>query len=146
MLQKSLSRNINSILSKNRTIGSLYTHSLEILKLQSALRSKLDPSLKDHVYITKVNPDNILIYTDSPVWASKLRFLTTEILNIVKNVPSYKKIETVRIKVSPSLGPISNNTNQISISPLTAKHLEQVAENINDSNLQSSLLKLAQNR
>ena len=146
MHQKSLSRNINSILSKNSTIGSLYTHSLEILKLQSALRSKLHPPLKDHVYITKVNPDNIIIYTDSPVWASKLRFLTTEILNIVKNIPSYKKIKTVRIKVSPSLSPISNNTNQISISPLTAKHLKQVAENINDSKLQSSLLKLAQNR
>ena len=138
-------RNINTILDNTEAFGSLYTHSMEILKLQSSIRTKLGSPLSDHIYLANINTEQLILYTDSPVWAAKLRYLTTELLDIVKRYPTFKNVTSVRIKINPSLYSASAAESHLSISSRTVQHLEKIANCINDTELQSSLSKLAQN-
>jgi hypothetical protein len=119
---------------------------MEILKLQAALRTGLGSPLSDHVYLAHIDPEKLVLYTDSPVWAAKLRFLTGNILAIIKEFPPYNKVTSVRIKINPSLNSVFRAESHLHISAYSSQHLEKVAETIDDAGLQSSLLKLAQNR
>jgi len=141
-----LLKNINTLLRRNNTLGNLYSHSLELLKLQKIICDTLGLPLSNHLHLSDVNSDTLLLYTDSPTWAAKLRFSATEIIKIVNQFTSFKKVTTIRVKINPSLCIVTDSETRLLISSSTAQHLEKVAENINDYKIKSSLLKLAQNR
>jgi hypothetical protein len=141
-----LLQNINTLLRRNNTLGNLYSHSLELLKLQKIICDTLGLPLSNHLHLSDVNSDTLLLYTDSPTWAAKLRFSATEIIKIVNQFTSFKKVTTIRVKINPSLCIVTDSETRLLISSSTAQHLEKVAENINDYKIKSSLLKLAQNR
>ncbi|MGK0298814.1 MAG: hypothetical protein ACI9XC_002438 [Gammaproteobacteria bacterium] len=138
--------NINTFLRRKNTLGNLYSHSLEIIKLQKIICDTLGEPLSNHIHLSDVNSDTLLLYTDSPIWAAKLRFSATEIIKIVNQFTNFQKVTTIRVKINPSLCIVTDSENRILISSSTAEHLEKVAENINDYEIKSSLLKLAQNR
>ena len=141
-----LLHNINVFLRRNNTLGNLYSHSLDILKLQKIICDTLGQPLSNHLHLSNVNSDTLLLYTDSPTWAAKLRFSATEIIKIVNQFTNFNKVTTIRVKINPSLCIVTDSENRLLISSSTAQHLENVAENINDYEIKSSLLKLAQNK
>ena len=135
-------QNINKILCDTERLGDLYSRSIKIIKLQTTIRNELDQPLSDHVYLAHINSEKITLFTDSPVWAAKLRFLTNKILTIIRKIPRYQKVASVTIKVNPSLH-VTHTENNLLISSLAAEHLTAVAESTSDAGLRSSLLKLA---
>ncbi len=145
-IYKSRPRNIKDIaVSNNDILANLYKHSLTILKIQESVRLALGPPLAQHLYVANISPDSIIIFTDSQAWATKLRFQTQEIINTAKKITGFNDLESVRIKVSPLLTTTTRPGNSISISPSTTQLLRTVAENINDTALQTALLKLSRN-
>jgi hypothetical protein len=145
MLQTKI-RNISNIIGTTNSLAHLYSRSLEIIKLQDAIRNSVGQPLSHHLYLADLYSDSLLLYTDSPAWAAKLRFSTSEILSIIKLIPGYQNVDTLRVKINPSLCKDLPKESRLAISSSTAQHLEKIAENINDNELQASLLKLAQNR
>lgn len=139
-------RHINSILGNGETLADLFSQSREIVKLQYELRNKLGKPVSEHVYLASINPEVLTLYTDTAAWAARLRFDTNNILAFIKTLPGYDRVISVRIKIDPSLVPSEQKGNSKQLSSLSAQHLEKVAETIDDPELQSSLLKLAQNR
>jgi hypothetical protein len=141
-----LSRKIGDIANSNNDIlASLYKRSLAIIELQESIRLELGPPLNQHLYVANFSPDTIIIFTDSPAWASKLRFHTAGILGIAKNKLGFKDLETVRIRINPMLITATRSEKAITMSPVTTQLLRRVAENINDTKLRTSLFQLSKN-
>jgi len=141
-----LSRKIRDIILSNRGVpASLYQRSLHLIKLQESLRHKIGTPLGEHLYLANFSQDTIIIITDSPAWATKLRFKTTRILEIAKSITGQTSLKTVRIRIDPGLLADSGNEKPVAISPATSILLRKVAENINDTELQRSLVRLSQN-
>ena len=139
-------RNISDIaVNNNDVLANLYRHSLEILKIQETIRLALGPPLAQHLHVANVSPDTIIIFTDSQAWATKLRFQTQDIINIVKKTTGYTRLESVRIKLSPLLRTTTTPGSPLSISASTPRLLKKVAKNINDTAIQEALIKLSRN-
>lgn len=139
-------RDIQDIASSdNDILANLYKHSLAILNIQSSVRLALGQPLSQHLHIANITADSITIFTDSQAWATKLRFETQEIINIARKLSGFNNLESVRIRVSPELVKTARPGKSISMSPSTSRLLRKVAENINDTALQTALLKLSRN-
>ena len=133
-------------LNNNDILANLYKHSLAILAVQNAVRHGLDQSLAQHVHIASLDPKTITAYTDNQAWATKLRFQTAEVLNIARKSSGYSGLESLRIRVSPTLIDHSSSTDTpVAMSTTTSRLLAKVAENINDIALQDALRKLSKN-
>lgn len=135
--------NINSILSHGPDISRLISHSNSLLKLQSILRSKLHSPESEHVFLASVSEDTAILYTDSPAWASKLRFKTQQLIDILSNISDFPQIKTIRIKVSPTLYIEPEENTPTKLPPKTSKFLEEIANNMNDPELKSALIRLS---
>jgi hypothetical protein len=141
-----LSRKIRDIILSNRGVpASLYQRSLHLIKLQESLRHEIGTPLGEHLYLANFSQDTIIIITDSPAWATKLRFKIPGILEIAKNITGQTSLKTVRIRIDPGLICDNSNEKPVAISPATSELLRKVAENINDTELQRSLVRLSQN-
>jgi len=138
--------NINTILSQGPDISRLILHSYSLLRFQSIIRSKLNSPESEHIYLASVSEDTAILYTDSPAWASKLRFKTQQLIDIFRNIPNFPKIKTIRIKVSPTLYIEQEENIPTNLTPKTSKFLEEIADNMNDPELKSALLRLSKHK
>jgi hypothetical protein len=145
MTKRYQNRNIGSIISNDSTISKLYKQSLEHINLQKTIINQLDPSIRDHIYISGTIKNTLVIFSDSPAWASKIRYSTAKIINTLNQHPHFKCIKTIRIKIDPSLNKQTTTSKKSVLSKATSRHLVQVASDIHDNALKHSLLKLAQN-
>ena len=138
MIQSIISHSIG-----NNVLNNIYNHSLAIIKLQKALQNKLGSPLNDHFSVANYSHDTLIIFTDSPAWAARLRFQSVDILTFARTWPNLNNLQTIRIKVMPLNEHPTQQGTATSISSPTAKLLRTVAENINDAKLRASLLRLS---
>ncbi|MEX2353746.1 MAG: DciA family protein [Gammaproteobacteria bacterium] len=143
-------RKISDLLLGSKGVpANLYHHSLDLMVVQESIRRTLGPPLDKHFYLSSFNHGTILVYTDSPVWATKLRFKAATILEIARTIPGLEHLKTARIRVNPALTsrPGHGHEPPPLMSPASARLLGKVAENLdNSSKLRNSLLRLSQNK
>jgi hypothetical protein len=135
--------NINKILESGPDIFRVISHAKALLKLQSLIRSNINQPESDHIYLASVSQETVILYTDSPAWAAKLRFRTQQLIDIMRNYLEFPHINTIRIKVSPVLNKGENLIKIAGLSQKTAKLLEETAQNMDDQELKSALLRLS---
>ena len=113
-------------------------------QLDRRFREALPTELTGKVTLAFVGSDYWLLQTDSPAWATRLRYSLprlkqrlTEQLQIT--------VPTLRIRVNPTgEQPPQTPPRQISVSTRTAGHLKQAADNIRDHQLSGALQRLAE--
>ena len=79
----------------------LLQHSQTLEQLNYWLQASLPISLQPHCYIANLRNTTLVVHTDSSLWATRLRYLTPELLSRwqqEKNMPTISKIE---IKIRP---------------------------------------------
>ena len=134
---------INDFLSsRSQTLSELVEHVSRILICQSKLRSELGPPLSEHLHVANYSKDSLMLHTDSPAWASRLRFNIQNILNIVRLNCGLNELKSVRIKVV-----IRNTDSEPAkrlncISQSTTKLIENTARSVKDQKLRTSLFNL----
>ena len=69
-------------------------------KLQKLLEEKLPPAFRGHVQVACIQGDSLVLCTDSPLWASDLRYRSNNVLQIVNSC--YKlKLLRCQVQVKP---------------------------------------------
>lgn len=127
-------------------LGQLIQHGNRLRELESQLTAHLGAPLNQHCRIANYANNTLTLHTDSPGWAAKLRFITPDILNFMRNKCHLSEIKTVRIRIIiPDMKP-AKNAKHLTLSQTTADHIKEVALSITDEGLRQSLLKLSEHR
>ena len=131
----------------NSELKNLCQHSSFLVDLENKLLSFLESPLDSHCKVANYSNDTIILLSDSPGWAAKLRYCTPAILNYLRTECQLSSLKTIRIKVNPPTSlKHSTQTRRLSLSPSSADFISQVANNMTDENLRFSLLKIAQQK
>lgn len=72
------------------------------IELTQRVTKYLPIAMHDHCWVTAINNSEMTIVTDSPAWASKLRYLSRDLISKLKHEPSLPPIRFINIKVSPA--------------------------------------------
>jgi hypothetical protein len=129
---------------QNRPLDALQSRLNQQQSLLRGIRSGLPLSLANHVLHCVVNEKKLLLYTDSAVWASQLRFLKQEILQAASKVQQapldklHIRILADQINESPRTGRKANLPSEEKIAMIRDQ-----ANNIQDSQLGQALQRLS---
>jgi len=107
-----------------------------------------------HVEVANIRNQNLMLITDSPVWTTRLRQLSPQILDFIhKNAQKGKNLEIIHhVQISTryltAAETQSQDTKSIKQKPMpisqkTAELLSQSANSINDPQLRQALLRMA---
>ncbi len=124
------------------------------------LRNILPVECLDHVEVANIRDQNLMLITDSPVWTTRLRQLSPQILQFIRDNSTDGKADRTQIihHIQISTRYHSSNGSQqqtlnkknrprnqprLQISDKTATLLSQSAESIDHPQLKSALLKVA---
>ncbi len=82
------------------------------MELTQQVTKYLPLAMHDHCWVTAINDAELTIVTDSPAWASKLRYLSRDLIRKLKQESTLPNIRYVKVKVSPStVGPLKDTDN-----------------------------------
>ncbi|MFV1972366.1 MAG: DUF721 domain-containing protein [Thiohalobacterales bacterium] len=134
---------INTLLGKSG-MARLLSRARALRKLDAELHELIPPPLNDHCHTLSVRDGTLVLAADSPVWAARLRFQSSQLVKQLSSAQTVN-LRTVRVCVRP---PESRRTARASRkqSPVSRKHshtLKQAAREVTDPGLRAALLKLA---
>lgn len=125
-------------------IGRLMQHIEFLNDLDQKLLSFLVPPLNKHCIIANYANDTLVLHTDAPVWASRIRYNTPQILLFLQNECGLAALKTIRIKVIPAPFPNTRLPDKSwKLEEHTANLIRQTAATITDEPLRQSLQKIS---
>lgn len=144
MIMKSRPKKINNIISDSSQLKNLIQLSQQQQKILNIIKQLLPKSLAAHCISAQHIDQSVKVFTDSSVWASKLRFQSK---NLCKEL-SAQGIATdkIDVRVSPQSETHSNTSKSRSsrlLSNQAAETILQTADSISDANLKLALQRLA---
>ena len=139
------SQPLNDLLSKPGSAQQrLLRKAGQLEKLQLQLHQCLPASLAPHVQLANLRDGRLLLTADSAVWASKLRYLSVDLLQQL-NAAGWP-CQHIDIKVATVYAPPSAIKIKRVISEPAKRLLLQTAGHIDDPRLAASLEKLAKHK
>lgn len=132
-------------LSDSETRGALLALIDGQRQLLQTIRARLGPPLDAHCLYAALEEGKLTLVTDSPAWASRLRFQTLELTAELSSTQG--EIEACRVRVQPlavARRALDVERPRARISPATVSLLRQAAEAQGDTELGRALCRLAQ--
>jgi hypothetical protein len=133
-----------SLVFKNRTMAYFYSQIEQQQRILQMIRRVLPDNLAKQTKHCLIKERKLLIYTDSAVWATQLRFYNTTILASV-TTQNTAPIESLQIKVISTQTGLASTLTRKALIPSTEK-IEALKNNslsIEDNQLRLALLKLS---
>ena len=127
----------------------------KLAEFSRLLRRVLPPECHGHVEVANIRDQNLMLITDSPVWTTKLRQLSPQILQFIQSniagdtsrAPIIHHIQISTRYHAPDSGQQhalnKKNRHKVQISEKTATMLSQSADSIEHQQLKTALLKIA---
>lgn len=113
--------------------------------LEAVLAHHLDPVLLEHCRVSTFQLGELLLYVDSPAWATHIRYLTPDLLQLLANEPLFKGLRRIHCKVLPPTATAAKTPSPVIPKQLpedTQALIKTTAEGITNLKLRDALLRL----
>ena len=122
----------------------LVSQARALMALEALLQELLPQPLNTHCRLLAIREETLVLATDSPVWAARLRFHAPQLVKQLSHTQNVK-LRTVRVRVRPPERnvPTEHRKSTIQCSKESKAALQQVAQSISDPGLKTALLRIA---
>ena len=129
---------------QDQSLKPLIDQANRIKKANKHLKQFLPHPLSEHVIVSNIKSNMLILQTNSPAWSTRTNFIATEIVNYMRNEGGLAMIERLKVKVVPQhTEPKVINRSVEPISSDTAELLKSVAAGIENQELSGALMRLA---
>ena len=132
-------------------VASLITHARRLARYSHWLASILPPPLGQHCVVADIQGNKLIIGVDSAAWATKIRFLSIEIIEKItlkfKELKNVEQVLTTVLPPAPDLTTVTQpSAEKLHLSQQNAALIQSLAETVDDPQLKAALLRLASHR
>jgi len=135
----------NLLSRSNSNPASLISEAKRLSQLKIIINQSLDQALAEHVFVSTLKNGQLTLVVDSPVWATRLRYMQNEIINRLKKFTMGKNVNHITVKVRPldfQTSAKAQKRRKISLSKSSASRMSEELEAISDPALKDSLKRI----
>jgi hypothetical protein len=130
---------------------ALLARSKRYEKLTLLLRQHLPPECDSHYSVTGIQQQELVIMADSPVWATRLRQLAPQIVEIARQQLTQLQHVQIKTHFKTTTGPSTTSPARTTapkrhLSQSACQQITSAASGITDEGLKNALLKLARHQ
>ncbi len=135
---------LQQALKRSTVLSSMVTRGHELARIQRELARLLPPELEGRWGVANLRDGELVLYTGSPAWATRLRFLSQDLMRRLGERESLPQIRRIRVRVCMPLAREQEvRQRKPSLSRRSAGLLEEVAADLDHEGLRSALRRLA---
>lgn len=137
-------KTVQSLMSiRDGTLSRLCAQAGELSRVNRLLTTLLPGPLARHVSACAVHDDTLVLQTDSPVWATRLRLEQQRLLAGIRTLDGLTCINRMRVTVAVPATSREQQKQTPRLSAIAAATLAQCAESQTDPALRASLIRLS---
>jgi hypothetical protein len=135
---------LDAIVTQNSTLRQLFRQAAAYRELGLGIKALLDEPLRRHIQVATVQGDTLILIADSPAWAAKLRYLTSDLRRRIAENTVFPEVRSIRVRVAKSGVPRQPDARRPKrpLSKLAVEELRCQAESLEDPVLREALLRL----
>ena len=123
-------------------LGQLMVRAERLARLSQIFRAYLPPHLRDHAVLVRLDAEGWEVQTDSPSWATRLRYALPTIRQALGQQVGIT-LPKPRIRVVPAAEPVQPQRPRLALTRRNAEVLETAARTLTDPRLGAALRRLA---
>ena len=139
-----MARGPNTLARVLRSSGiarNLLSQAQDLQLLLTRVRKHLPPPLEGHCRAALIKKRQLILFADSPAWASRLRYYSRDLKSLL--LREGMRVERVSIRVMISDTPLQQKRPAVKrLSSDSASLIRQTAEGIGDEDLSAALMRL----
>lgn len=131
---------------KNDGVADLVTKARFMGSLNQEFLKNIPTPINHHIQLAYINGSKLHVIADTPAWAAKFRFMSTHLIpTLKKNILYFQYLKEISVSTQPLSAKSKNKkTYKPRLISIEAKScLENMAKNLENKDLQTSLLRLA---
>ena len=139
---------IESAADPASVIGQLQLKAKRLHQLNKIFQSALPEFLTNHITLATLKDGLLVAFADSPIWATNMRYEIPGILNKLKQLDNFPKINEIKLIQSRATDARVTSINKEKlelISESTSNLLTKHASNLKNKKVQNALHRLAKN-
>lgn len=131
---------------KTSKVSTLMAEAQRLSQINIIVRQSLDHQLGEHVRVASAADGLVTLVVDSPVWATRLRYMQSTIIEGLQKYSISADFHQIKFKVRPS-GRYDQKKQRrpkcpLSISHSSAERMKEALDTLPDSELKASLTKI----
>ena len=123
-------------------LGQLMARADRLARLSQIFHAYLPPHLRDHAVLVRLDAEGWEVQTDSPSWATRLRYALPTIRQALGQQVGMM-LPKPRIRVVPAAEPVQPQRPRLTLTRHSAEVLETAARTLTDPRLGAALRRLA---
>jgi len=135
---------IEKLAEQNSPLSKLLDRASKILNHQETVRAALEPSCRDHCWLSNYRSGTLYLQTDSSAWGTRLRMQQRAIIQQLKKTSTFAALHSVKVSIQPRYTAEATPRTAKPISAANAQQLLETAEDTEDPALKAALTRLAQ--
>ena len=135
-------KSVRHLLQDKPTLNHLEHEISAQRALLAEIRRFLPGVLASHCVSARLHGQRLVLHTDSPDWASRLRFLATELISVLEN--SGRSLREIKIKQLPARIQGSKRLNPAHRSRTAGDIVAESAQHVESAALREALQRLSQ--
>jgi len=139
-------KSIEKLAEQNSPLSKILDRASKILIHQETVRAALEPSCREHCWLSNYRNGTLYLQTDSSAWGTRLRMQQRAIIQQLKKTAAFTSLHSVKVSIQPSYTTEAAPRTTKPISAENAQQLLETAEDTEDPALKAALTRLAQTR
>lgn len=137
-------KSIGQLAEKNSPLSKLLDRASKIINHQETVRAALEPSCREHCWLSNYRNGTLYLQTDSSAWGSRLRMQQRAIIQQLKKTTTFAALQNIKVSIQPRY---TTQTAPRTVKPISSENAQQLfetAEETEDPALKAALMRLAQ--
>lgn len=135
---------VGRIFAGSGQLKQLTMRAARMARLEAALHGMLPAPLRDHVRLGAIEQGCLVLVADGAAWATRLRYLTPQILAHLPPEPEMADVRSVRVRLrGGELESAPPPTERARMSRAAARSIAAQAQSTSDTRLRAALERLA---
>lgn len=127
----------------SESANRLLTRVRQLQSLSNTLHDCLPADLVQHTQVVRWENGRLTVQTDSAAWATRLRYLTPQLLRCLRQSPTFAEARHIELRVAPLAASTAPAVQRAYLSPHSASIIDANADSIADPLLRAALKRLA---
>jgi len=128
----------------NSTIQQALRRANVLKRLDRLVKQSVNPTLRDHCHVVGIIKNSLVVNTDSPAWATRLRYQQQHILSSLHKNEELCFLTAISIQVTaPTGNQFPTKRKALAPSPEAAAQMSELCATIHDTKLQRTLQRIA---
>jgi|GEM_PF-2756092 len=137
-------KTLNDVVKGNSALRRMAELIRQLNPIKAAVLENVPKNYTEHCIFINIKNHSLLLYVDSPAWASRFRYLSPDLLRVLKKSNNFQNLTSISVKIMANLPATYFNKTHYKKANISQENIELLEQSVqtHTAEIQEKLINL----